>query len=315
MQPIQSLEEVMRHVYPNNEIPHLWAHQSQDEARNSTGSFYFNGPTIYSYGSHFPIARHITNERGERAVLFTTAHHSVTTSGHCSAVARAIPPNVPVFRVPHLLDSWGDLPNHADNVESYVRRISELLGKAKRARVNRDWHQREALGLREQLQGYVAFFDLSNVAVPESDELGALQSWIAAHQEDERRRREEAARVAEEKRRREQADRIQRFYAGDPDASYIPGISPILRVVGDEVQTSLGARFPVSHARLGLAFVRKARESGQEYVRNGHTVHLGNYVIDRIETDGTVHAGCHVVRWEEIERITPQLVCSLQSRA
>ena len=176
----------MRHVYPNHEIPHLWAHQTQDEARHSTGSFYFEGPTIYSYGSHFPIARHVTNERGDRAVLFTTAHHSVTTSGHCSAVARAIPPNVPVFRVPHLRNSRGDLLNHTDNVESYVRRISELPGKAKRARVNRDWHQREALGLREQLGRYVAFFNLSNVAVPESDELDALQSWIAAHQEEER---------------------------------------------------------------------------------------------------------------------------------
>ena len=118
----------MRHVYPNHEIPHLWAHQSQDEARNSTGSFYFEGPTIYSYGSHFPIARHVTNGRGERAILFTTAHHSVTTSGHCSAVVRAIPPAVPVFHVPHVRNSWGDLPNHTDNVENYVRRISELLG-------------------------------------------------------------------------------------------------------------------------------------------------------------------------------------------
>src|ERR1017187_143996 len=117
---------------------------------------------------------------------------------HCSAVARAIPPNLPVFRVPHLRNSWGDLPNHADNVESYVRRISELLAKAKRARVNRDWHQREALGLREQLQRYAAFFDLSEVAVPESGQLDALQSWITAHEEGERQRREEAARRAEE---------------------------------------------------------------------------------------------------------------------
>ena len=88
----------------------------------------------------------------------------------------------------------------------------------------------------------------------------------------------------------------------------------MLRVVGDEVQTSLGARFPVSHAIRGLAFVRKVRQAGQAYVRNGPTIHLGHYVIDRIEPDGTVHAGCHVVKWEEIERITPQLVCSLQSQ-
>ena len=254
----------MRHVYPNHEIPHLWAHHSQDEARNSTGSFYFQGPTIYSYGAHFPIARHITNEHGERAVLFTTAHHSVTTSGHCSAVAQAIPPNVPVFRVPHVLSSWGDLPNHADNVESYVRRISELLGKAKRARINRHWHQREALGLREELQRYAAFFDLSDVAVPESNELDALQSWITAHEAEERQRREGAARLAEEERRREQAEQIQRFYDGDPHTSYIPGVSPMLRVLGDEVQTSLGARFPISHARRGLAVINKVRESGQE---------------------------------------------------
>jgi hypothetical protein len=305
----------MRHVYPNHEIPHLWAHQSQDEARNSTGSLYFNGPIIYSYGSHFPIARHVSNERGERAVLFTTSHHSVTTSGHCSAVARAIPPDVPIFRVPHLRSSWGDLPNHADNVESYVRRISELLGKAQRARRNRDWLQRVALGLRQELQLYVAFFDLSDVAFPESDELDALQAWIATHEEEEQQRRVEAARLAEEERRREQTEQIQRFHAGDPHASYIPGVSPMLRVVGDEVQTSLGARFPISHARRCLAFIRKVRESGLEYVRNGHTIHLGHYVIDRIEPDGTVHAGCHAVRWEEIERIRPQLVCSVESHA
>ena len=297
----------MRHVYPNHEIPHLWAHQSQDEARNSTGSLYFEGPTIYSYGSHFPIARHVTNVRGEKAVLFTTVNHSVTTSGHCSAVAHAIPPNVPVFHVPHLRSGWDELPVHADNVKSYVPRISELLGKAKRARVNRDWLEREALALREQLRTYVTFFDLIAVALPESDELNALEAWIREHEAEERQRREEAARIAEQVRRSEQAEQIQRFLAGDPHASYIPGVSPMLRVVGDQVETSLGARFPIAHAIHGLAFVREVRASGREYIRNGHAIHLGNYVVDRIEPDGTVHAGCHVVRWEEIERIAPQL--------
>jgi len=247
----------MRHVYPNHEIPHLWAHQSQDEARNSSSTFYFTGPTIYSYGSHFPIARHVTNERGERAILFTTARYSVTTSGHCSAVARAIPSDVSVFHVAHVQNSWGDIANHRDNVENYVHRLSELLGKAKRARVHGDWYQREALELREELRRYLAFFDLHDVAIPESGELDALQAWIAAHEQEERQRREEAARLAEEERRREQAERIQRFRAGDPHVSYISGMSPMLRVVGDEVQTSLGARFPVSHARRGLDFVRK----------------------------------------------------------
>jgi hypothetical protein len=81
----------------------------------------------------------------------------------------------------------------------------------------------------------------------------------------------------------------------------------MLRITEGEVQTSLGARFPVSHAQLALAFVRQVRACGREYVRNGHSLHLGHYAVDRIEPDGTVHAGCHVVRWEEIEHIAPQL--------
>jgi hypothetical protein len=108
----------------------------------------------------------------------------------------------------------------------------------------------------------------------------------------------------EEQRRIEQAERIQRFRAGDVDTSYIAGVSPMLRIIEGEVQTSLGARFPVSHAQLALAFVRQVRASGREYVRNGHSVHLGHYAVD---PDGTVHAGCHVVKWDEIEHIAPQL--------
>jgi hypothetical protein len=299
----------MRHVYPNHEIPHLWAHQTQEEAHNSSGSFYFNGPTIFSYGSHFPIARHVINDGGERAILFTTASHSITTTHHCSLVRRAIPAAVPAFDVPQVQGSWGGNPNHQDNVESYIRRLSDLLSKARRSRTdcNREWREREALGLRQQLRRYIAFFDVCDVTVPESEELDALQSWIAAHQEEERQRREEAARLAEEQRRIEQAERIQRFRAGDPDTSYIPGVSPMLRIIKDEVQTSPGARFPVSHALSALAFVRQIRASGQEYVRNGHSVHLGHYAVDRIDPDGTVHAGCHVVPWDEIDRLAPQL--------
>src|SRR5262249_10971073 len=88
-----------RHVFPNREIPHLWAHQTQDNARNGTGSFYFDGPTIYSYGSHFPIATHVRGLQRQAGVLFTCDKSSITTSQHMHAVQAAIPPDVPVFTV------------------------------------------------------------------------------------------------------------------------------------------------------------------------------------------------------------------------
>ena len=81
----------------------------------------------------------------------------------------------------------------------------------------------------------------------------------------------------------------------------------MLRIEGDEVVTSRGARFPISHAKRGLALVRAVMARAEEWVRNGHSCHLGHCVIDRIEANGTVHAGCHVVSWEEIERVAPAI--------
>ncbi len=106
-------------VFDTGEIPHLWVHRTQDEAGNRQGNLYFTGNTIYSYGPHFPIARHVTNEAGERAVLLTTATYSVTTSSHCSAVRSAIPSGIRVFRVPnvcHRRYSRNDLSTHDHEV-------------------------------------------------------------------------------------------------------------------------------------------------------------------------------------------------------
>lgn len=79
-----------KRVVSSGEVAHLFAHKVQSHARNAKSSVFFNHDTIYSYGEHFPIARHVTNKSGKAAVLFTTGHYSVTTSGHCSMVRSAI---------------------------------------------------------------------------------------------------------------------------------------------------------------------------------------------------------------------------------
>jgi hypothetical protein len=79
----------MKHVFTDlNKIAHLWVHQEQNSARNS-GNFYFNGRTIYSYGSHFAIAEIM--EGNENVIFMTRKGYSVTTSKHISVVWRAIP--------------------------------------------------------------------------------------------------------------------------------------------------------------------------------------------------------------------------------
>jgi len=79
----------MKTVFQNSsDIAHLFANQSQDEARTSNSNFYFKGNTIYSYGTHFAIAKHI-EVNGLRALLFTLRGYSNTTSKHINYVAQA----------------------------------------------------------------------------------------------------------------------------------------------------------------------------------------------------------------------------------
>ena len=114
-----------RKVYPTSEIAHLWAHQSKPEARNPHGNFYFEGDTIYSYGRHFPIARHIEHN-GKKAILFVDHGWSVTTAKHIGEVRGSIPRNVPVFEVG---DVRGDVKRAYDAKLKDVKERAEKLAR------------------------------------------------------------------------------------------------------------------------------------------------------------------------------------------
>ena len=81
----------------------------------------------------------------------------------------------------------------------------------------------------------------------------------------------------------------------------------LLRVNGDQIETSKGARIPLDHAPRIWALVQACRSSGRGYQRNGHTEHAGGYAIDSIAADGTLHAGCHTIAYSELELIAGQL--------
>lgn len=82
-----------KQVFPRDEVAHLWAHKAQDSARDSSGSFFFTGSVIYSYGAHFAIAKILGDECGPALsgrVLWNTDTHSNTTAKHKSIVWRAL---------------------------------------------------------------------------------------------------------------------------------------------------------------------------------------------------------------------------------
>ena len=272
--PVQKRQ---RKVFPTAEIPHLWFHQTQSDAR-SQGNIFFDGETIYSYGTHFPIACHVNSKSGRKsAVLFTTRRYSVTTSGHCSAVRGAIPSGTTVFSVPDLGGSLTRIIDHAGNLEHFVTESKDALAKARRARISGQYDLTSAFGYRETARNYARFFGVTCPKfdfLPTGKELKALKAQIAERAE--RHKASQALSAQREEARRAERHRIEMldfaeksalWRAGNPNVRLPWGADTLLRISGDEVETSRGARVPVSHAKRGLRFVRSVIEIGRASCR------------------------------------------------
>lgn len=307
-------------IYPTHEIAHLWAHQTQPYASNQQRNFYFKDDTIFSYRDDWPLAKLVSNKAGALAVLVNTERYSSTTSGHLSMVERAIPPSRVRFEVGPADIYCTDNP-HQDILKHYLSECTKALAKAGKARraYSLKGHLSEFEKYHHMAIAYSTFYDIP-FRFPEYD-LASLQAKVDTLQtaDDARQAVElEERKAAGAKWAIENAEKVKQyiadFRAGLPlDRAFNYGYSvanaapTMLRIMGDMVQTSLGASFPVKHAALGLAMVRKVRAGGQDWTPNGHTLHLGNYAVDRIEANGTVHAGCHVVAWDEIELLAAKL--------
>lgn len=122
----------MKTVMPSKDVARVWAARAQPTARNGTGSLYFRGLTIYSYGEHFPIARWLSETSD--VCLFATRRYSSTTAKHMTTVSRALPSNCQTI---HVSDPSEDLSEATlDEVQEL---IDVLIEQVKRARQNKQW--------------------------------------------------------------------------------------------------------------------------------------------------------------------------------
>lgn len=281
----------MKRVVKGTVVAHLWANQSQDEARsNGNGNIYFHGDTIYSYGSHFPIARHV--KRGKKTcILFTNKNYSVTTSGHKSMVQGAIARGVPVFHVDDVLTT-----SYAKALSAYDKAIKGLATKALRSRVNAEWYVTRIEELVQQANDYAKFFGLKRrLKVPSPKE---LQAAIQAGREAAKRQR-----VLEAKRQvardMELAAKAVKWQAGTLDQMPSDCSRVLLRVRGGHLQTSKGATVELPQALRLLPLIR----AGRSWQRNGQTIQVGDFQLDSIDEAGNIKIGCHYIDRQEIDRI------------
>lgn len=151
----------------NRKVAHAWAGQQKPRA---TGSHYFfEGPSIFSYGRHFEIARHVTGVKGARAVLFTTRDYSMTTQRHKSYTRGALT-GYDVFYVPRV-DAAAFPSNHAENLRHYVQSAKEAHEKARKAMSWGKMYGAEEAALIRAGAQYLDFFGRAVFAVPEARKL------------------------------------------------------------------------------------------------------------------------------------------------
>jgi len=308
----------MKTVFDNAMVAHVWAQQSQPHGRSAENRVFFEGKTVYSHGYHFPMGHFWDAD----TVLLNCDSYSVSTSKHQGYVRGSVGHKTRRYMSTRVLKSFirGDKKDALTLYEKEVlAKVEQFAAKAAKSnKLNKPKYLEKALS---EVNAAQSFFAEWGAKLPKSLEKYRAQvnaggddivKAITSRQAAETRKREKAAKLQQIEREKRAAEAIEKFKAGgvyfDRYAAQYAG-KVYMRVNGDNIETSQGAEFPVAHGVKAFKLIREWKERGtpESWVKNGKTIHLGNFQIDEISSDGTVKAGCHIVQYDEIERIAKQL--------
>lgn len=265
----------MKTVFNNSELAHIYANQRQQHGRNSNGSFYFEGKTIYSYGGHFPIAKIITNDNGLECMLFTYRTYSNTTAKQISILRSATRQYKKIY-------CHTPSTNHSSNFASWLQLSEHQAAKLQKAK-KPELYLNELSRLNNEVFEYAQFF---NLAIPPT--LLAVLS-IKDKSENLEYMSKKAILIKEEKK---QADKIQKqefkeainkWFNGETQRLYKRCNIDFLRVNENRVETTQAVQIPIEIAkRLHSKIKSNTLKVGES---------LLSYRVDQV--GDIIKIGCH----------------------
>ena len=276
----------MKRVHTPDNVAHLWANQHQEDARTPTSNLYFRGTEIYSYGSHFCIAKHV-----EGAVLFTEREYSNTTSKHKSIVRNACSHKNIVY-------CYNPLGSHEQNFQAWRNECEGYIEKLAKARKPEKYIQ-ELEGVKYRAERYANLFE---IAVPET----LSRAWaITDKQEVVAYMEKKAEAIKKEKARKlrlakkKHKEEVQKWKNFETYRLYSRGEYDLLRYNKENkrFQTSQGVEIPLA---IGLGVYKRLANS--EAVEK-----ILEFEVKEI-TKKHIVVGCHKVEMKEIEQIIKQAV-------
>jgi hypothetical protein len=261
-----------------SQIAHIWANKLQNNAKNSSSNFFFSGKTIYSYGHHFAIAKHVENENGVKAILFTEQSYSHTTSKHISIVRQA---------ASHINRIYCYSPDytHQDNFNSWLKKVEIIaanLTKAKKPEI----YLNQIAEISTKVNTYSSFF---SIAIPEE-----LKIALSIQNKDEYfafTAKKEALKIAEEKKQKrllaaKHKKELAKWLKGKTNRLYTRDGLDYLRVNGEKIETSQGIDLSIEY---GISVYNKLK---QDLLKEGDKVL--QYEVRKV--NGVVSIGCHTFK-------------------
>ena len=232
----------MRNVFTSSELAHKWANQHQNSGRNQNGSMYFHGPTIYSYGQHFPIAKHVRNEKGERAILFTERSYSNTTAKHMNHVWMSC-------KNDNIINCYRPDSTHEENFQFWAKNAEEF-GASKLAKARKPEKYLKILSDVELVSTkYANFFGLElpeylKAVISIKDKNEFLQF---ADKKAEYEKAEKARKLKQQKK--EFKEQIKKWFNGELYRLNTTYKFDFLRIRENRVETTQAVQIPIEIAK------------------------------------------------------------------
>lgn len=286
----------------HDEVAHYWANEIQPSGKS--GNMFFRNGVIYSYGEHFPIARHVVDDNNRRVVLFTSRDYSVSTAKHKLITRRALSDSAVVFTVPILSSYHVESDKHAEHYLSEIARYQEL---AYRARKNKEYHTQNMIDTIRESSLYCDAFGKGI-----SEELRkSIGNWaerleadkLFSDEEKEKMRAAQRARLERERETRAarvaaERERLEKWRAGGPRWANFETTALRLSEDKTRIETSRGAEITVKAALRLWEHIRAGKSpSGMELNPYRVTTYDGKVLV----------VGCHHIPVAEIKLIADQL--------
>lgn len=294
-------------------MAHFWANQVQERGRS--GSMFFSGASIYSYGRHFEMARiarvkseHVSGLNKTGVVLFNPKDYSVTTARHKRLVRLAIDGTAYYrFDVPCLnAGTTGvkkyDRQLHTENVDYLLGQADKLRQKALRAVDHGTFYRNRADDCFEEARHYREVFKLPKSIAAKIE---TKSIWTAEEEAilDRRAKAAEERQVTRSARYENRlaemcekaAEHLKAWRAGGPFVSGALHTLPVaLRVAGEAVETSYGAAVALPVARAAW----ERYHAGQTVAGDS----VGAFEVRSLD-EKEVRIGCHVLPVAEIQAL------------